>query len=135
MFYPSSDVLQDLTERTKLIAQKCSNQLRNNAETQSTDANISVKCQDTPAKSISTSHQTCNHSNKFNVGQDKCRLNCLCACGKKNLASLNRLIKNRCSFMSNGTFNPFSFAQTSSNTLPRRKPKKSTTKWYVKVNC
>jgi hypothetical protein len=139
MFYPSSDVLQDLTERTKLIAQKCSSQSRaqQNAEArESTDANLPVKSTGQDAAKSIASPQTCNHSNKFSTGPDKCRLNCLCACGKKNLASLNRLIKNRCSFMSNGTFNPFtSFAQTSANTLPKRKPKKSSTKWYVKVNC
>ena len=138
MFCPqTTETLQNLTEKTKLLAHKCSQQIRvSSVDGQSTKATgLSSSCaipmqQVASFKSYLTELDSLPTDNN-NEATEKCRLNCLTVCGRRNITTFNRLIKNRCTFMSANTY---TFTHSSSHTLPKKKPKKSTAKWYIKVS-
>lgn len=139
MFCPqTTETLQNLTEKTKLLAQKCSQQIRvASVDGQSTKATvISASCA-VPMQQVASfksylTEQDSLPTDNINTTTEKCRLNCLTVCGRRNITTFNRLIKNRCTFMSANTYN---ITHSSSHTLPKKKPKKSTAKWYIKVSC
>lgn len=107
MFCPNNETLQNLTEKTKLLAQKCSQQIR-----------ISTDYQQ--QQEVTTFKSYLNETTNFEIeASPTSPIKCITA----NLTSLNRLIKERCSFTS-----------YTCNTLPRCRPKKGTTKWYIKVS-
>ncbi|CAO1319313.1 unnamed protein product [Diamesa serratosioi] len=136
MFCPqTTETLQNLSEKTKLLAQKCSQQIRvSSVDGQSTKATgITASCvipmqQVASFKSYLTELDSVPSDN-INEATEKRRLNCLTVCGRRNITTFNRLIKNRCTFMSANTY---TFTHSSSHTLPKKKPKKSTAKWYIK---
>lgn len=107
MLCPNNETLQNITEKTKLLAQKCSQQIR-----MSTDHH----------QQVMTFKSYINESNdvmEAKVTTPASPINCITA----NLTSLNRLIKERCSFTS-----------YTCNTLPKCRPKQGTTRWYIKVS-
>lgn len=123
MLCPSTgETLSQITEKTKLLAQKCSNSestLRqptratfksyiDDVERDVEEANVNP----IETKNASQSHR---HHHTFQ-------------CLTVNLSNLNRLIKTRCSFVSSTspTCSDFNY------TFPRKK--KSTAKWYIKVS-
>jgi len=112
---PDSAAIQSLTEKTKLLASKCS----------------AAAAMEPPSASQATfksyiSDESCNNLSAA-ADEAKTSINCLAA--NLNLSTLNRYLKDRCSFVSTN-------ASYSCNTLPKRsKPKKkSTVKWYIKVS-
>lgn len=125
MFCPSNETLQQLTEQTKLIAQKCSQQMRTTSMDQ---ADVSSCC-DVPRQQVATFKSYIDEAENVDgaVTVDfpavaSSPLNCL----TMNLSSLNRLIKNRCSFMSTASY--------TCSTFPRKKVRKATAKWFIKVS-
>lgn len=123
MFCSSNDTIQNLAEKTKLLAQKCSQQIRVVPDQSSVSTNdVSVQ-QVATFKSYIVSSEYGDGQKSHDFPPDtKSRINCLTV----NISSLNRLIRNRCSFVSTTPF--------PSNTLPKRKIKKATSKWYIKVS-
>lgn len=114
MFCPSNETLQNITEKTKLLAQKCSQQIR--------VTTISMDSSNGQQVSTFKSYLSENHSDEIRNLDSPLSptINCLTA----NLTSFNRLIKERCNAISSYTC----------NTLPRTRPKRATTKWYIKVS-
>lgn len=133
----TTEALQSLTEKTKLLAQKCSQQIRvASVDGQSTKATAISPSSVRPMQQVASfksylTEQDSLPSDNINATSEKCRLNCLTVCGRRNITTFNRLIKNRCTFMSANTY---TFTNSSSHTLPKKKPKKSTVKWYIKVS-
>lgn len=113
MFCPNNETLQNLTEKTKLIAQKCSQQIRVSNDHQQVSTFKSYINEPDDAINMT---DTTSPTSPINIG----------SCITANLTSLNRLIKERCSFMSATTY--------TCNTFPRAKPKERSTKWYIKVS-
>lgn len=106
MFCPKNETLQNITEKTKLLAQKCSQQIRISND----------------HHQVTTFKSYINESNfamDANVTSSASPINCITA----NLTSLNRLIKERCSYTS-----------YTCPTLSKCRPESGTTKWYVKVS-
>ena len=110
MFCPNNETLQTITEKTKLLAQKCSQQIRvtNDHQQVSTFKSYIKEPEIDDAIGVFDSSPTSP-------------INCLTA----NISSLNRLIKERCSL---------SVASYKCNTFPRIRSKERSTKWYVKVS-
>lgn len=129
MFCPPNETLQQLTERTKLIAQKCSQQMRATSMDQ-TNAPTCCEFQNKPSKQVATFKSYINEVENINEPETavdfppaaSSHLNCLTV----NLSSINRLIKSRCSFMSTASY--------TCSTFPRKKVKKATAKWFIKVS-
>lgn len=140
MFCPqTTETHQNLTEKTKLLAQKCSQQIRvASVDGQPTKATVISASGAIPMQQVASfksylTEQDSLPTDNINATTEKCRLNCLTVCGRRNITTFNRLIKNRCTFMSANTY---TFTQSSKHhTLPKKKPKKSTAKWYIKVSC
>lgn len=127
MFCPPNDTLQQLTEKTKLLAQKCSQQIRVASSTDqsenSSSSDSAVRQQVATFKSYIAEVENGNEPEKIDFPDDsRSPINCLTV----NLSSINRIIKNRCSFMSTTSCN--------FGTFPRNKPKKATAKWFIKVS-
>ncbi|KAL7044864.1 hypothetical protein ACKWTF_002082 [Chironomus riparius] len=112
MFCPNNETLQNITEKTKLLAQKCSQQIR--------VTTISMDSSNGQQVSTFKSYLNENHSDEIRNLDSSLSptINCLTA----NITSFNRLIKERCNAISTYTC----------NTLPRTRPKRGTTKWYIK---
>lgn len=124
MFCPSNDALQSLTEKTKLLAHKCTIRVSNSeTATPTQPGNVHLSA---PQSGNLASIPPNSALDSLN---GKCRLNCLCSTSKRNFATLNRIFKNRCGFMAANV------TQFASNTLPKKKSKKATTRWYIKVIC
>jgi hypothetical protein len=114
MFCPNNEVLQNFTEKTKLLAQKCSKQIRTTMDSSSASGQ--------QVSSFKSYISESEHATNVNVDTPISTINCLTA----NLTSLNRLIKERCSFISATSY--------TCNTLPKLRPQRGTTKWYIKVS-
>ena len=126
MFCPPNETIQQLTEKTKLLAQKCTQQIRVSSMDQSANSSSSdspVRQQVATFKSYITEVENGSEPEKINFPDDsRSPINCLTV----NLASINRIIKNRCSFVSSNSYH--------FGTFPRNKPKKATAKWFIKVS-
>jgi hypothetical protein len=129
MFCPPNETIQQLTEKTKLLAQKCTQQIR--VASTSLDSSAASR-PDSPARQqvasfksyIAEAENGSEAENlEFPAADSRSPINCLTV----NLSSLNRIIKTRCSFMS--TSSSYSFG-----TFPRKKPKRATAKWFIKVS-
>lgn len=127
MFCPPNETLQQLTEKTKLLAQKCTQQMRVTSpsadQSDATSSESSARQQVATFKSYISEVENDGETETISfpdVAQSP--LNCLTV----NLSSLNRIIKNRCSFMSTTSY--------TCSTFPRKKPKKATAKWFIKVS-
>lgn len=127
MFCPPNETLQQLTEKTKLIAQKCSQQMR----TTSLDQSDTSACGEVvPRQQVATFKSYIDEAADgaepatvdFPAAAPTPLINCLTV----NLSSINRLIKNRCSFMSTASY--------TCSTFPRKKARKATAKWFIKVS-
>lgn len=127
MFCPANETIQQLTEKTKLLAQKCSQQMR----VTSTSADVSDSSTfDSPKqqqvatfRSYIAEAETGGESARIDFPVDSpSAISCLTV----NLASLNRIIKNRCSFVSTTSY--------TFGTFPRKKQKRATAKWFIKVS-
>lgn len=114
MFCPNNDTLQNITEKTKLLAQKCSQQIR--VSTMSMDSSS--------GQQLSTFKSYLNENHQDGVRDTDTSFSPTINCLTANLTSFNRLIKERCNAISSYTC----------NTLPRTRPKRATTKWYIKVS-
>lgn len=124
MFCPPNETIAQLTEKTKLLAQKCTQQIRVSSpsvdQSNATSIDLPMRQQVPTFKSYISETET--ETIIFpDVSQSP--LQCLGV----NFSSLNRLIKNRCSFMSTASY--------TCNTFPRqKKPKRATAKWFIKVS-
>lgn len=128
MFCPPNDTIQQLTEKTKLLAQKCSQQMR---VTSTSTADVSDSStfgapkqqQVATFRSYIAEVEHDGEQTRIDFPADSpSPINCLTV----NLASLNRIIKNRCSFVSTTSY--------TFGTFPRKKPKRATAKWFIKVS-
>lgn len=122
MFCPANETIQHLTEKTKLIAQKCTQQIcvPSTDQANSSSSEAVVRQQVASFKSYISEVENGAEPETIDFLHDtRSPINCLTV----NLSSLNRIIKNRCSFMS-----------TTSYTFPRRKPNRATAKWFIKVS-
>lgn len=126
MFCPQNETIQQLTEKTKLLAQKCTQQIRVSSMDQSANSSSSdvpVRQQVATFKSYIAEVENGKEPEKISFPDDShSPINCLTV----NLSSINRIIKNRCNFMST--------TSCSFGTFPRNKPKKATAKWFIKVS-
>lgn len=128
MFCPPNETIAQLTEKTKLLAQKCTQQIRVSTtsidQSNATSSDSAVRQQVATFKSYITEAENGSETEKVEFSDvSQSPLQCLGV----NFSSLNRLIKNRCSFMSTASY--------SCSTFPRhKKPKKATAKWFIKVS-
>jgi hypothetical protein len=116
MFCPNNETLQSLTEKTKLLAQKCSQQIRVSMDQTASGQQVSSFKSYLNENEPEQAAETCDAPTSPTI-------NCIAA----NISSINRLIKERCN-------NILTSTQYSCNTLPRMRPKSGTTKWYIKVS-
>ncbi|CRK93643.1 CLUMA_CG007172, isoform A [Clunio marinus] len=130
MFCPPNETLQQLTEKTKLLAQKCTQQKRVNATDQlntssstSSSLDLSGRQQQVATfKSYISEVESETNPEKIDLPSSQpTPLSYLTV----NLASLNRIFKNRCSFINSPT-------SYHCNTFPRKRAKKATAKWFIK---
>lgn len=129
MFCPSAnETLVQLTEKTKLFAQKCS--IDSSPVRQPVATFRSYICENIEMPS-STADDESTFDNEIAPQLPSPNQIHPLQCFTVNLTSLNRLIKSRCSFMSS-TSPQHSMSSTSCNTFPRKK--KSTAMWYIKVS-
>lgn len=129
MFCPSAnEKLAQLTEKTKLFAQKCSANVTD-VDSPSRHPVATFKSYiDEDVKTSSCSKIDENFDiEKFAPESPARPFQCLTV----NLTNLNRLIKSRCSFVSTTSQTCFT-----SNTFPRKKKSSPlpTTMWYIKVS-
>lgn len=127
MFCPPNETIQQLTEKTKLLAQKCSQQMRASSSvdqsSNSSSSDSTERQQVATFKSYIAEVENGSEPEKIDFPDDsRSPINCLTV----NLSSINRVIKNRCSFMSSTSYN--------FGTFPRNRPKKATAKWFIKVS-
>lgn len=121
MFCPPNETIQQLTEKTKLLAQKCTQQIR----VTSMDQSDSTTCDAPGRQQVATFKSYIKEDDGAEPEaidfppDSRSPANYLTV----NLSSLNRIIKNGCSFVS-----------TTSYTFPRKKPKVATAKWFIKVS-
>lgn len=120
MFCPSNETLAQLTEKTKLLAQKYTR--RPTDQSNATSSKPVARQQVATFKSYIGEAESVSGAETVDFTDvSQSPLQCL------NLSSLNRLIKTRCSFITSSSY--------SCSTFPRRKkPKKATAKWFIKVS-
>lgn len=126
MFCPPNETIQQLTEKTKLLAQRCTQQIRvtSTIMDQSSSSESAVRQPVATFKSYISDVENGDQPETIDFPHDsRSPINCLTV----NLSSLNRMIKNRCSFMSTTSY--------TFGTFPRKKPKRATAKWFIKVSA
>lgn len=130
MFCPPNETIQQLTEKTKLLAQKCTQQIRVTSTSSMDQSNSSSSSCEAPMRQQVATFKSYIAEAEIGVEPEiidfpdglRAPINCLTV----NLSSLNRIIKNRCSFMSTTSY--------TFGTFPRKKPKRATAKWFIKVS-
>jgi hypothetical protein len=124
MFCPQNETIAQLTEKTKLLAQKCTQKRPTTDQSNAMSSKPVARQQVATFKSyISEAENVGGAETADFPDASQSPLQCL----NVNLTSLNRIIKNRCSFISTATY--------TCSTFPRRKkPKKATAKWFIKVS-
>jgi hypothetical protein len=128
MFCPPNETIAQLTEKTKLLAQKCTHKIRVSStsidQSNATSSDSVVRQQVPTFKSYISEAENGGATETIDLPDvSQSPLQCLSV----NLLSFNRLIKNRCSFMSTASY--------TCSTFPRqKKPKKATAKWFIKVS-
>lgn len=126
MFCPSTgETLAQITEKTKLLAQKCSNS-ESSLLRQHTVASFKSYINDLEVEEEQNDENSIETKNSTKSQQQQNKFQCLTV----NLSNLNRLIKTRCSLMS--TTSTSNCSNNFNYTFPRKK--KSTAKWYIKVS-
>jgi hypothetical protein len=125
MFCPSTgEALVQITEKTKLLAQKCSSS-ESSLLRQQTVASFKSYINDLDEENFEENENSIDLKNSTQSQRQQNKFQCLTV----NLSNLNRLIKTRCSLMSSTSSD---YSNNFNYTFPRKK--KSTTKWYIKVS-
>lgn len=120
MFCPPNETIAQLTEKTKLLAQKCKKRPTMDQSNAMSSKPV-ARQQVATFKSYISETENGGAETVDSSEASQSPLQCL----NVNLSSLNRLIKNRCSLTASYTC----------STFPRRKkPKKATAKWFIKVS-
>lgn len=124
LFCPPNETIAQLTEKTKLMAQKCSQQIR--VSSTSVDQSNDMSNDSAMRQQVATFKSYISETETETIIFPDVLQSPLQCLGVK-FSSLNRLIKDRCSFMSTASY--------TCNTFPRqKKPKKATAKWFIKVS-